>query len=67
MLARLGRVLDWTCSTVAVLAFAGLALLLNLTTNWQGEHIPYATLWALAVAVPIWLFGRGCRYVLSGE
>jgi hypothetical protein len=59
MAARLGDVLYWIACVVAttVGGFAAYAL-----TFPGGEPSVIAT-----IAGAIWLFGRGCRYVLAGR
>lgn len=63
MVARLGNVLYWFASAVAVLALAGAAY--SLAYGQRGGDV-LAGLGA-AFAVLVWLIGRACRYVLAGR
>jgi hypothetical protein len=63
MLARLGDVLYWAGSGIAVLCF-GLATFLWVTPpnpDSRTGAVIFAT-----VAIVVWLIGRACRYVLAG-
>lgn len=69
-LDRLGNVLYWTCSGIAVL-FA-LALPRTLVQALQNEHQGIETIFAAALpflisALMFWLFGRACRYVFASR
>lgn len=69
-LDRLGNVLYWGCSGVAVL-FA-LAFPSAIITAFQNEHqaieiIITAGIPLLISAILFWLFGRACRYVFAGR
>jgi hypothetical protein len=60
MAARLGQVLNWAATAIAVVLFV-VALLL-------GMHGDVGVAVLLAVfAVPIWLIGRASLYVLAGR
>ena len=68
MLARLGNVLYWLACIAAVGAFS----VPVAVVEFDQPH-PYAApplLWAVilgaALAIPVWLVGLACRYVLSG-
>lgn len=60
MIARLGNVLYWLGSAVA--AFYFFAAFYELFTS--SELV--AVLAVFGVSIGIWLFGRACKYVLTG-
>ena len=71
MVARLGNVLFWFFTGVAVL-LAGVAIyyigehLAGYSPNWQGGRSEIATVNLVAAAL-LHLLGRACRYVLAGR
>lgn len=81
MVARLGYVIYWLCSGIALLwlawfalamaaaAFGGVSnwtIFLNPFHSWRNGFEPTATQLAL-IALGTWLVGRAARYVLSGK
>jgi hypothetical protein len=62
MAARLGNVLYWTATTIAVL----LALLAARLYEFGGSE-PLAIWGVIIVAALVWLIGRACRYILAGR
>jgi hypothetical protein len=67
MLARLGDVLYWLGSGIAVVLIAwGVILYAEDRGPWAWDWwVPYALLGVPAVVA--WLIGRACRYVLGGK
>jgi hypothetical protein len=64
MVARLGNVLYWAGSGIAILLLA----IATVSAAWgQGDHRWFPVGLFIAVAVVTWLIGRACRYVLSGR
>ena len=64
MAARLGNVLYWGASLIAVLL---IALLFIAHAFGSGEGDKFLQAMVLVTAVAIWLIGRACRYVLAGK
>jgi hypothetical protein len=64
IVARLGNVLYWTASLVAVafLVLGGLVAILN-----RGPDGPFIAAIFIGIGVVAWLVGRACRYVLAGR
>ena len=67
MIARLGNVLYWFANGLAVLmaALGALGFMVALINN-AGEGMILAPI-LIALAIPIWLFGRACLYVFAGR
>ena len=66
MAARLGNVLYWTASGIAVLLVISGTLFLYAVHLDHIENVIFiAVCWA-APALIVWLFGLACRYVLAG-
>jgi hypothetical protein len=65
MTARLGNVIYWAFSIIAVAILAFSALFAVLTWGERGQ-IVIAGMIAFMAALA-WLFGRACRYVLAGQ
>jgi hypothetical protein len=63
MAARLGNVLYWLGCGVAV----NCALLVLIVYLGPGEEAVFFGLVYAACGIGAWLFGRACRYVLSGN
>ena len=64
MVARLGGVLYWLATSIAVLAFGGTFY------AWNYGVVPNNTFggwFLLFVGVVTWLLGRALRYVLAGR
>jgi hypothetical protein len=63
MLGRLGDVLYWAASGLAVFILTYMAWMV-----FQAEITDYTFVWTIVgFVVLVWLFGRACRYVLSGR
>jgi hypothetical protein len=63
MLARLGNVIYWAATGVAILI---LALLTYAISQWGNPDLVVVVLGVIIAGV-IWLVGRGAKYVLSGQ
>ena len=80
---RLGRVLYYACYEAAALWMIGTIVVQGMNTGWWGPEdrglrgwwqtgvwiwpdMTYFIIGAI-VAIPLWLFGRACLYVLAGE
>jgi hypothetical protein len=68
ILARLGHVLYWLGCGGAVVTFAIVALV--TVVGASDNPLPLAALVGILAgvlyAVPVWLLGLGCRYILAG-
>jgi hypothetical protein len=64
MVARLGRVLYWLGSGVAIalVALGVVTTFIQPPGQWYAGLVFYSVL-----AILCWLFGRACKYVLAGE
>ena len=70
MVARLGMVIYWAATGIAVILALGTAVMVTLgVLGLAGYTSENAVLEAfvLVPALLIWLFGRACRYVLAGD
>ena len=71
MLAFLGNALDKVGCVVAVLVAVGAIALYSTFTYFhpvpESDFPAILILLSGATAVPIWLFGRICRYALAGN
>jgi amino acid transporter len=61
MASRLGQVIYWAASAIAVIVAA-----LGAFFAWTGMTAANAWVVFLVIAVGVWLVGRGARYVLAG-
>ena len=64
MLIRLANVIYWTCTVIAVLwaAVAIYATFMQTRPEWgMGAAI------AAVISMPMWLFGRAFRYIVTGK
>jgi hypothetical protein len=66
ILARLGHVIYWIFSGAAVLAFLAIVASAFNDRNIPADDRAYALAGAVLFALPLWLVGLGCRYILSG-
>jgi len=67
VVTRLGNVLYWTANWIAFsLASVGAVGFVIALINKAGDGIVLFPI-VIVLAVPIWLFGRACRYVLAGR
>ncbi len=63
MLARLGRVLYWTGTAIAIpIALWSVAALI-----WDGDGARALAVFALPIAGVVWLAGRAALYIFSGD
>jgi hypothetical protein len=67
MLARLGDVLYWAASIASALILAFMFWAMSEAASWKDYLLHPDRLIVVGCAVLIWLFGRACRYVLSGR
>lgn len=70
ILSRLGNVLYWGGSIIAVLLIVGgiAGFIIGISNGKNdGELFLIVTLYLFAPAIAIWLLGRAARYVLSGK
>ena len=67
MIARLGNVLYWTANGIAVLlaSLGAIGFAIALINNAAEGMILTPIL--VALAIPVWLVGRACLYVLAGR
>jgi hypothetical protein len=67
VIERLGNVLYWTASGIAVLlAVLGASGFVIALVNKASDGMVLAPL-AIALAILIWLAGRACLYILAGR
>ena len=67
MIARLGNILYWTANGLAVLlTFLGAIGFVIALINHADEGMILAPM-MIVLAIPVWLIGRACRYVLAGR
>jgi hypothetical protein len=70
MLARLGIVLYWVATVVAVFLAAGTVIVILMgmmgVMGFKAEN-NILEAFVFIPALLIWLFGRACRYVLAGS
>ena len=64
MLERLGNVLYWVATGVAVIAL-GFGIALAIQPN--AYNPTGLVLFGAAIGLVVWLFGRACRYILAGR
>ena len=69
MAARLNNVLYWSFSGLAllVIAFVGYLAIDDTKRGVAASNDLWALVFAVLVAVVLWLIGRACRYVLAGR
>ena len=69
MLARLGNVLYWAFSGLAILIVGLVAYLVaeDVRLGLVMENDAWAVALAVILALVLWLIGRACRYVLAGR
>jgi hypothetical protein len=67
VVARLGNVLYWAANGLAALmaTLGALGFVIALINN-AGEGMILAPM-MIALAVPVWLVGRACLYVMAGH
>jgi predicted permease len=61
VIARLGHVIGWAGNTIAALIIIAMGISI-FTRRADGSDAPLA----IVAALLVFLFGRACRYVLSG-
>jgi hypothetical protein len=67
VIARLGNVLYWAANGLAaLLATLGVLGFVIALKNNAGEGMILMPI-MIALAIPVWLVGRACRYVLAGR
>ena len=67
MIARLGNIVYWAANGMAALmATLGTIGFLIALLNSAGEGMILSPM-LIALAIPVWLIGRACLYVLAGR